>query len=396
MADYGKLPANATLKPQPFTARVSEEKLKLMKDLIRLSPIGPEVFENRGTDRSHGMRRDWLATAQKTWLNDFDWRKTEDWINSFPNFTVKLQDSARNEIDLHFAALFSQREDAIPISMAHGWPGSFLEGLKVLEILRERYSPQELPFHFVVPSLPGYAFSSGPPLDGDYSVPLASELFDSLMRVLGFSSGYIAQGGDVGTGIVIGQAAGSDSCKGFHLNNVFGDPPAGEGDPEEGLDEVEKRGLRRGEEFLRTGMAYAMEHGTRPGTIGLVLQSSPLAGLAWIGEKYLEWTDEDPSVETILQVASLYWLTDTYPRCIYPYRALVSGWKRGPYIDKPFGYSFFPMDVLPKPGAWAKQEGNLVHYVRHDSGGHFPGLEKPVELLADLEAFVKKAWEMKK
>ncbi|KAK4497881.1 hypothetical protein PRZ48_010536 [Zasmidium cellare] len=396
MADYSRIPASATLNPQPFKAHIPEEKLKLMKDLIRLSPLAPEVFENAGTDRKMGIRRSWLASAQKIWLEDFDWRKTEEYINSFPNFTVDLKDSDGNEISLHFAALFSTREDAVPISMAHGWPGSFLEGLKVMEVLRERYSPEELPYHLIVPSLPGYAFSSIPP-NVDYTVPLCASLFDTLMRGLGFES-YIAQGGDVGTGIAMGQAGMSEACKGFHLNNSFGDPPEGEADPERGLDEVEKKGLRRGEEFLKTGMAYAHEHGTRPGTIGLVLQSSPVAGLIWIGEKYLEWTDEDPSVEKILQVASLYWLTDTYARCIYPYRALLSpdAWKRPPKIEKPFGYSFFPLDVLPKPGKWAAQSGDLVHYVRHDTGGHFPALEKPVELLEDIDAFVKKAWSVKK
>lgn len=280
MADYGKIPTKATLKPKPFTAHVADEKVQLMKDLVRLSLIAPKVFENKGHDRTYGMRRDWLAKAKQTWTDEFDWRQTESYINSFPNFTVELQDSESNKMNLHFAALFSQKEDAVPISMAHGWPGCFLEGLKVMEILRTRYSPQDLPFHLIVPSLPGYAFSSGPPIDADYSVPQAAQLFDSLMCGLGFADGYIAQGGDVGTGIAMTQALTSEACKCFHVNNIFTDAPEGE-DPEAGLDEVERKGLKRGEQFNKSGMAYALEHGTRPGTIGLVLQSSPLAGLAW-------------------------------------------------------------------------------------------------------------------
>ena len=137
---------------------------------------------------------------------------------------------------------------------------------------------------------------------------------------------------------------------------------------------MEMTGLARAQAWLQGGTAYAQEHGTRPGTIGLVLSSSPLALLAWIGEKYLEWTDDDPSTEEILRAVTLYWLTDTFPRAIYPYRAYFGSKPRADkppddpesYCKKPMGYSYFPRELMPTPIVWAKSKGNLVWSRQHD------------------------------
>ena len=135
MADYGKIPASAKLQPKPFKADVDDEKLQHMKDLLKLSPIGPAVFENTSkdqganslapTNRRYGMRRDWLINAKDHWLSNFDWRKHEDHINSFPNFTVPVTDDDGVTIDVHFMALFSEKADAVPIAFYHGWPGRY-------------------------------------------------------------------------------------------------------------------------------------------------------------------------------------------------------------------------------------------------------------------------------
>ena len=109
MADFGKVPASATLDVKPFKAHVDEEKLKHFKELLKLSPIGPAVFENTNAERKFGMRRDWLANAKKHWEFEFDWRKQEDRINSFPNFTAEVKDAEGYTINMHFLALFSQK-----------------------------------------------------------------------------------------------------------------------------------------------------------------------------------------------------------------------------------------------------------------------------------------------
>ena len=320
MAEYGKIPSSATLEVKPFKAHVDDEKLEHMIDLLKLSPIGPTTFENTNAKRKYGMRKDWLANAKKVWETDFDWRKHEDRINSFPNFTAQVKDDDGNELTIQFLALFSEKADAIPIAFFHGWPGSILEFLDMLDILRKRHSPQDFPYHVIVPSLPGYAYSSGPPVENDYGLEQATSALDNLMVGLGFGSGYMAQGGDIGSAVSRLLAANYDSCKGMHLNML--NLPKPENADELPIDELEKSCLGNAAEFYSTGVAYALEHGTRTGTIGLALSSSPLALLSWIGEKFLEWTDEDPPLEQILESVSLYWLTDTFPRCIYPYRGV--------------------------------------------------------------------------
>ena len=279
MADYGKVPSSAKLDVKPFKAHVDDQKLSDFKQLLKLSPIGPAVFENTNADRKYGMRRDWLSDAKKHWETGFDWRKHEDRINSFPNFTAQVKDDDGIEINVHFLALFSEKQDAIPIAFYHGWPGSFLEFLKILDIFKSRYSPKDLPFHVIVPSLPGYAYSSGPPIDQDYSVEQAASCLDKLMVGLGFGSGYLSQGGDLGSFVSRFQAAKRDSCKGMHLNMCMVPKPSNA--DELPVDDLEKSALPRGLAFRETGFAYALEHGTRTGTIGLALSASPLAMLSW-------------------------------------------------------------------------------------------------------------------
>ena len=321
MADYAKLPAGADLDViRPFHAHVSEEKLQHFKNLLELSPIAPVGFENTNAGRRYGMKRDWIENAKKIWLNDFNWRDCEERINSFPNFKASVRDAAGNAVDIQFLALFSESADAVPIAFFHGWPGSICEFLDVLEILRKKYTPRDLPYHVVVPSLPGYAYSSGPPVDTDYAVDIAAGALHNLMLSLGFGkSGYLAQGGDLGSFISRILAMRYNECKGMHVN-MMGMPPGG---PGESPTAEEQRALQRAYGFQNTGNAFLLEDGTRTATIGIVLSSSPLALLAWIGEKFLEWSDEDPPLQKILEAVTLYWMTDTISRSLYHHRILL-------------------------------------------------------------------------
>jgi microsomal epoxide hydrolase len=318
MASFATLPSQATLPVKKFRAHVDEDKLQHFKKLLELSPIAPPVYENTHVGRKYGISRDWLENAKKVWLNDFDWRKQEDRINSFPNFTAPVKDGKGNTIDIQFLALFSERPDAVPIAFFHGWPASLCEFLDILDILGTKYSPADLPYHVIVPSLPGYAYSANIPTDADYGIDTAAVALNNLMVGLGFGDGYLVQGGDLGSFISRFLAMGFDACKGMHVNMM--------GIPAEALEgptsEQEKIALARGAEFVDTSMAFVLEQGSRPATVGFVLSSSPLALLSWIGEKYLEWTDEDPPLEKILEVVTLYWMTDTMSRCFYHNRAV--------------------------------------------------------------------------
>ncbi|KAI0508526.1 Alpha/Beta hydrolase protein [Xylaria bambusicola] len=394
MEAYDKLPYQPTLEIKPFHAQAPEKCLDDFKQLLRLSPIGPRTFENSDTnDRRYGPSRRWVIKAKDNWLGEFDWRRHEERINSFPNFTAAVDEfnEAGDKLEIHFVALFSQRPDATPLVLYHGWPGSFMEFFDVLDIIKEKYTPRELPYHVVVPSLPGYAFSSGPPLEYDFTLEDSSLALDKLLRGLGLY-GYIAQGGDLGASVARYQAAKCNSCAGMHLNYTpLPRPPNAAALP---VSELEERGLQRGLWFREVGAAYAILHGTRTATIGLALSTSPLAVLCWISEKFLDWTDEDTSLDTILAHATMYWITETFPRCIYPYRDMAGDAER-PRIAKasgPSGYSFFQHDIMPMPASWVATSCNLVSVAMHENGGHFAAMEKPKELLADIEAYMKKAY----
>ena len=272
---YAKIPANATLDIKSFKAHVSDEKLEHFRQLLSLSPVGPAVFENTRPDRTFGVTRDWLEHAKSVWLDDFDWRRHEDRINSYPNFKATLSSG----LEVQFLALFSERADAVPLGVFHGWPSSICEYLDLFDLVKERYDPANLPYHIIVPSLPGYAYSSGLPTDVDYDIAKAADAMNELMVGLGFGSGYIAQGGDLGSFVSRILAVGYESCKGMHVTQM-GIPPVEERqDPPE--DEQEKRALDLAAAFIDTDYGFALEQGTRPATIGLVLSSSPLALLSW-------------------------------------------------------------------------------------------------------------------
>ncbi|KAM3441230.1 hypothetical protein MY4824_001681 [Beauveria thailandica] len=402
MSDYSMLPAAATLAVHPFTAHASEEKVQHFKQLLELSPVGPAVYENTQNGRVYGMTRKWLQEAKKHWLQDFDWRRCEERINSFPNFTAQVKDADRHSLDLHFMGLFSEREDAIPIVFLHGWPSSFASFMDILDLLKNKYSAKDLPYHVIVPSLPGYAYSSGPPLEKDYGLVQAASAMDNLMIGLGFQSGYLVQGGDLGSFISRILALTSDSCKGMHVNMMS--IPGGE----EPADDWEKVALDRANEAVDTGMAFALEQGTRPATLGLALSASPLALLSWIGEKMLAWSDRDPPLEKILETVTLYWMTDTISRSFWHNRAMAGvddepkmarlsvvtsmAMIKLPFVHKPTGYSLFAQEIVPVPRSWAAKTCNLVFFKYHEKGGHFAAMEQPFKLLEDVESFADLVW----
>ncbi|PYH45409.1 epoxide hydrolase family protein [Aspergillus saccharolyticus JOP 1030-1] len=385
---FGDVPSGAKIPPKPFQLNIPREKLEELSVLVSISKVSPPTYENSQEDRKYGITRDWLLHARQDW-KDFDWRPTENRINSFPQFTYEIEG-----MTIHFVGLFSKKADAVPIVLLHGWPGSFLEFLPLLSLLRDKYSPEELPFHVVVPSLPGFTLSSGPPLDKNFTGGDTARVVDQVMVNLGFEGGYVAQGGDIGSKIGRILAVDHDACKAVHLNACYMNKPDNVEDS--AISELEKQNLARGEWFFTYGHAYAIEHGTRTSTIGHVLSANPVALLSWIGEKFLDWPDEPLPVHDILESVSLYWLTDTFPRCIYHYREQVPLPKvqhaQDPrwYIKKPFGFSYFPKELVPIPRAWVETTGNLVFWNSHEKGGHFAAFEQPAELLEDLGAFVEK------
>ncbi|KAH8807642.1 Alpha/Beta hydrolase protein [Xylogone sp. PMI_703] len=393
---FDRIPPNAKIAPSRFQVAIPDQDLSDFQQLLHLSKIAPETYENTLSDDRYGISRQWLIDAKVLW-EKFDWRENERYINSFPHFKLPIQDIDDIKLDIHFVALFSQKPDAIPLIFLHGWPGSFLEFLPILRLFMDEYGPDNLPYHIIVPSCPGYAFSSPPPLQKNFEIQDVARVMNTLMETLGFGSGYLAQGGDVGSKIARVLAVEHAACRGVHIN--FCIMPEPEGVDSSKIDDLERQGLDRTAVFLKLGSSYALQHATKRSTIGLALSASPLSLLAWIAEKFLQWSDEDPPISTILESVTLYWLTGTFPRSIYPYRQLFTpgniGAHENPkwYVRKPFGYSYFPMELAPIPRLWAATTGNLVFFRQHVKGGHFAALECPEILKKDVEEFVSQVWQ---
>lgn len=220
--------------------------------------------------------------------------KLQTRINGIPQFKTAVN-SGGEEYSVHFAALFSLNQDAVPILLMHGWPGSFLEFIPILTKVQETHAadPASLPYHLIVPSLPGFIFTElGPSQDID--TDKAADVLHQLMLTLGFgpgpsggsAGGYIAQGGDVGAGLARSLAVrhpgheGGGGCRGALLNMLPMYPPANK-DELASPTETEMMALGRGTTFAQGGMGYAIIHGTKPSTIGLAIASSPIGLLAW-------------------------------------------------------------------------------------------------------------------
>jgi microsomal epoxide hydrolase len=198
---------------KPFTLHVSDQDVSECRQLLQLSKLGPTTYENTQTEKNFGVTKEWLSNAKDYWLNTYDWRAQEKHINSFENFKMKI-----DEIDLHFVALFSEKKDAIPIVFMHGWPGSFIEFLPMMDIIRKQYEKKDLPYHIIVPSLPGYTLSAPLPTDKNWTMEASSVIIHKLMTNLGFGK-YLAQGGDVGSFEARLLAMNYDECVGLHCTS---------------------------------------------------------------------------------------------------------------------------------------------------------------------------------
>ncbi|KDE08491.1 hypothetical protein MVLG_01271 [Microbotryum lychnidis-dioicae p1A1 Lamole] len=386
---FTTLPLGTTLAPTPFKISFSDQELSDLAHLVRLGRVPALTWEQ--TDRDYGVKREWFVQAKRRWEDGFDWRKREAKINEIPQYKVDIEDDQGTVHAVHFAALFSTNPNAEPIALFHGWPGSFLEFIPILTDLKTRYAsdPSALPFHVIVPSLIGYTFTSGPPTDRDYDIIECSKVMDKLLVGLG-CSGYIAQGGDIGSWVSRYLGVKSDNCRAVHLS--FAPVPTPRDFDASSLEKHEQAGLQRAEKWRKEGSAYANFHATRPSTIGFVLQSSPLALLAWVGEKFLDWSDEDISIDDILDSVTVWYLTDTIARSVYPYREVhgrtsMSIDKPEWFISKPVGFSWFPQELMPTPRVLIEKTGNVVQFTTHERGGHFAAFEKPKELWKDVEIF---------
>jgi pimeloyl-ACP methyl ester carboxylesterase len=350
-------------------------------------------------DRSQGVQLATLQELARYWTTHYDWRKCEAELNALPQFTTEIDGE-----DVYFFHVKSRHENALPLIITHGWPGSILEMLGVVGPLTDPTAHGGSAgdaFDLVVPSIPGYGFSAEPSELG-WSVGRVAQAWAELMRRLGYDH-FVAQGGDVGAAVTdtIGRQAPA-GLLGIHMNLLLAG--LGGGYPSLNTTQEEKAALDAVTTFRTSGNGYLIEQNTRPQTIGYALLDSPVALAAWMldhdTDAYYKisraFVDGQPSGgltrDHILDNVTLYWLTSTGASAARSYwentqaAAHAAGQPR-PEIKVPVGFTTFPGEIFRAPRSWAeKSYPSLSYFNEVGKGGHFAAWEEPELFATEIRA----------
>jgi pimeloyl-ACP methyl ester carboxylesterase len=346
-------------------------------------------------DRSQGVQLATMQELARFWATDYDWRKAEAKLNALPQFTTEI-----DGVEIHFIHVQSKHENALPLIMTHGWPGSVIELLETVGPLTDPTAhggDAADAFDLVLPSLPGYGFSSEPAELG-WNVGRVARAWAELMHRLGYSR-YVAQGGDVGAAVTDTMGRQSpEGLLGIHTNllvTVLAGPQPAES-------EQERAATEQLATFRESGFGYFLEMATRPQTIGYALLDSPVALAAWMldhdTDSYYKishaFVDGEPAgnltMDHILDNITLYWLTGTGASAARSYwedgkaraQALASG-QAPPEASLPVGFTTFPGEIWRTPRSWVENSyPNVTYFNEVDRGGHFAAWEEP-ELFSD-------------
>ena len=337
-------------------------------------------------DWSQGIPLAYVQDVCAYWQNEYDWRRCEAALNALPQFITEI-----DGLDFQFLHVRSPCEDALPLVMTHGWPGSVIEFLKVIGPLSD---PQAHggnasdAFHVVCPTLPGFGYSGKPDAPG-WSIQRIGRAWGQLMARLGYDH-YVAQGGDWGAFVTECIALSeTEHCIGMHSNMPFLSPS-----PEllENPTEFEQSALKSIQHYWASESGYSKEQSTRPQTVGYGLVDSPTAQAAWIIEKFWSWADCDGHPEHVftrdelLDNVMMYWLPGAGASAarIYWESFSVLGTAPEP-IHIPAGVSVYPTEILRASKRWAEERfTNLVHYNANEKGGHFAAFECPAVFVNEL------------
>jgi pimeloyl-ACP methyl ester carboxylesterase len=338
-------------------------------------------------DWTQGAPLIYVTELADYWLNSYDWRATEASLNRFDQFKTEL-----SGLDIHFIHQRSSHDDALPLIITHGWPGSIAEFNKVIEPLTEptkHGGKAEDAFHVVCPSLPGFGFSDKPTTTGWGTQKIAA-VWDDLMKRLGYDK-YMAQGGDWGSVVTteIGRLVGG--CIGIHTNMPVARPNA---DDMAAPAPDEVKALQALGFYQEWDSGYSKQQATRPQTLGYGLVDSPVGQMAWIMEKFYFWTDNDGSnpetavtKDEILDEVMLYWLPGTAASSGRLYWESFGKDRGSGRIELPTGVAAFPEEILPAARAWAERVYNVTHWTDMPKGGHFAALEQPELYVNDVATF---------
>ncbi len=343
---------------------------------------------------SFGTNIDYMKNLADYWTKEYDWKSQEVRLNQFPNYKTKVDD-----LDIHFIIKKSSSPKAIPLILIHGWPGSIVEFLEIIDPLcePEKYgNDNKVCFDIIAPSIPGFAFSGKP--ENPIGPRRIASIFNKLMtEKLGYKK-YVAQGGDWGSAISTWLGFDhSKNCKGIHINML----PARHIDGPQ--TEEEKSWDRQFSKDYVSQSGYFAIQSTKPQTLSYAMMDSPVGVAAWIIEKFYHWSDlEDRSLELTYQKDDLltnimiYILTKSFNTSswIYYGRAKEGGRilsQDGRRVEVPTGCAVYPKEFLTwPPKSYVERLFNIVHWSEMNRGGHFAALEQPSSLINDIQDFCKK------
>jgi pimeloyl-ACP methyl ester carboxylesterase len=389
---------SVTTAVRPFRIDVPEEQLAELRRRVAATRWPSRELVD---DRSQGVQ---LATVQalaRYWAEEHDWRKCEARLNALPQFTTDI-----DGVEIHFIHVRSPHEDALPLIMTHGWPGSVVELLETVGPLTDPTAHggrAEDAFHLVLPSLPGYGFS-GEPTEPGWESGRIAQAWAELMRRLDYTS-YVAQGGDVGAAVTDAMGRqGPAGLLGIHVNLLAGALGIKDILPAESEEErVAHDALNL---FTADGFAYFLEQSTRPQTIGYSLLDSPVGLAAWMldhdTDSYYKisraFVDDEPvgnlTREHIVDNITLYWLTGTGASAARWYwefgrfvAAAMAAGQAPPPVSVPVGFTTFPGELWAAPRSWAETVyPGLAYFNVADRGGHFAAWEEPELFTEEVRA----------
>ena len=387
-----------TIEIRPFQVDIPEEQIDDLRRRIAATRWpSKELVE----DRSQGVQLATMQELARYWTTDYDFGRVEARLNALPQFTTEI-----DGVNIHFIHVRSPHEDALPLIMTHGWPGSVIELLETVGPLTDPTAhggTAEDAFHLVLPSLPGYGFS-GEPAELGWDAARTARAWAELMHGLGYDR-YVAQGGDVGALVtdLMGRQA-VEGLVGYHLNLLTAVLAIGDHLPKES--EQERAAAEALATFRQDGFAYFLEMATRPQTIGYSLLDSPAGLAAWMldhdTDSYYKisraFVDGEPvgnlTRDNILDNITLYWLTGTAASAARSYwedaRALAAALASGqppPAVTVPVGFTTFPGEIWASPRSWVEAVyPDLAYFNEADRGGHFAAFEEPELFTAEMRA----------